>query len=63
MITVKCGNPDLQDSRYSEKNAVGTVKNASLAEMRSGQLGLGLAGVYCERSPETLRIPANSFHA
>jgi hypothetical protein len=22
-----------------------------------------LAGVYCECSPETLRIPTNSFHA
>jgi ABC-type antimicrobial peptide transport system permease subunit len=31
--------------------------------LRLVTLGLALAGVYCECSPETLRIPTNAFHA
>jgi len=45
------------------KHVVGIGVLVAIAFVLRFWLHTGLAGVYCECSPEALRIPTNSFHA
>jgi hypothetical protein len=52
---------DLKDSQSKDVSNDWRFAIAYNAALQSAMAAL--AGVYCECSPETLRIPTNSFHA